>query len=293
MDLRHLQTFAAVVESRSFTSAAKILSITQPAVSHHIARLQQELRCALFHRQGRGVLPTKAGEILYSHARRLFDLLAEARLAITGLETTMCGTLKIGACSIAAESLLPSMLDRFHQRHPHVKAQLTVGSSREAVRAVETGRVDLAVVVEVPETRELTAQPIASEEWVLAVAPGHVLASKRTASISQLGNESLIWREPESATRNFIEQALRRSAAMTNLPVTIEMNCDEAIRAAIEQGLGIGFLPSGAIRDGLTAGRLVAIRLTDLPLRLPLYLVTNPHHPRSAATEACIQLLQP
>jgi DNA-binding transcriptional LysR family regulator len=293
MELRHLQTFATVVELESFTGAARALCITQSAVSHHIAALQHELRVALFRRAGRRMLPTEAGRLMYGYARRMLDLLSEARQAVEGTEAAITGTLRIAACSVAAETVVPRALARFREVCPRVKEELTICASRHAIRAVEAGTVDLAIVVELPESRELTATPIGSDELVLAVPAAHRLASGTSVAASALRGETLIGREAGSVTRGFVERALREAGeTAADVSVTIEMSSDDAILAAVENGLGIGFLPHGAIHDALAAGRIVAVRVADLPLQFQLHLVTNPNRPLSLAATRCVQLLR-
>lgn len=293
MELRHLQTFAAVVETQSFTGAAKALSITQSAVSHHMAVLQQEFRVALFHRTGRRMLPTEAGNKLHHYVRQMLDLLTEARQDVNGIETAITGKLQIAACSVAAETVLPEELARFRRMCPQVKEELTICESRQAIRAVESGAADLAIVTDLPETQELTATPIACDELLLVVTPQHRLASTTEVSIEQLNGETLIGREQGSGTRRCLEQALHEAGIPTSdLPFAIEMNSDAAIRSAVEQGLGIGFLPRPVVQDALAARRLVAVPLIDLQLRFRLYLVTDPRRLRGPAADAYLRLLQ-
>jgi DNA-binding transcriptional LysR family regulator len=293
MELRHLQTFAAVVEQQSFTAAAKARSMTQSAVSHHIAVLQQEFRVPLFQRCGRRMLPTEAGKSFYGYVRRMLDLLMEARQNVGGQATAITGSLRLVACSIAADTLLPAELARFRQVYPQVKEELTVCGSRQAIRAVESGTADLAIVVEPPESPALAAVPIACDELVLTVSPDHHLTASTPVRLSQLRGETLIGREQGSGTRSCFERALREvGVSAGELPISIEMNSDGAILAAVEHGLGISFLPRGAIQDALAAGRLVAVPLADVRLRFQLHLVTNPQSPRTPAAEAFLRLLQ-
>ena len=293
MELRHLQTFVAVVELQSFTAAAKSLAITQSAVSHHMAVLQQEFRVALFDRSGRRMLPTESGKKVYGYVRQMLDLLTEARLAVSGIEKAITGKLQIAACSVAAEIVLPDELSRFRRLCPHVTEELTVCESRQAIRAVESGAADLAFVADLPEVHELTATPIACDELVLVVAPGHPLTSATHVPVARLKGETLIGREQGSGTRSCIQQALHEAGIPArDLPFAIEMNSDEAIRAAVEQGLGISFLPRGTIHDALVAGHLVTVPVVDLKLRLRVYLVTDPRRLRSLAADTYLRLTQ-
>lgn len=293
MELRHLQTFVAVVETQSFTAAANTLSITQSAVSHHMATLQRDFRIALFQPSGRRMLPTESGKKLYAYVRQILDLLNEAHQVIGGIETTITGKLQTAACSVAAETVIPKQLVRFRQRCPQVKVALTVCDSLHAIRAVESGAADLAVVANLPQNHELTAMPIAYEELQLVVAPQHRLELLTSVTVAQLKRETLIGRAPGSGTRSCIKGALRAAGMpIADLSFVIEMSSDSAIRAAVEQGLGISFLPGDVIRDALTVRHLVSVPVADLQLGFHLYLVTDPQRLRSVAADAYLRLSQ-
>lgn len=239
------------------------------------------------------MLPTEAGTKLYGYVRQIVDLITDARLAIGGIETTIAGKLKIAACSAAAVILLPEKLDRFRRLYPQVIEELTVCGSPQAIRSVETGTAEFAVVVDPPKSRELNATAVAYHELVLVVHPKHDLASATDLRVAQLYGETLIGREPGSGTRSCIEHAfVEAGITPADLRFSIEMNSDDAIRAAVERGLGIAFLPRGVIEDTLSAVRLVSISVIDLPLWFRLYLVTDPRRLQSPAVEAFLRLFR-
>ena len=202
-----------------------------------MALLQMEFKVELFHRAGRRMLPTDSGKLLYGSVRQMLDLLTEARRAVCGFEPTIAGKLQIAACSVAAETMLPDALARFRELCPRVKEVLTVCESRQAIRTVELGEADLAIVNDISHVHELTATPIVSGELVLVVAPQHRLASAQNVAVAPLRGDTLIGREPSSGTRSCFEQALHEAGILpSDLPVAVEMNSDTAILAAVEQG---------------------------------------------------------
>ena len=152
MELRHLQSFIAATEQQSFTQAAKTVSLTQAAISQHVAALEKELGVALFRRTGRSVVSTDEGRRLYEYARKVIDLLEEARREIGNVSQSVSGTLRIATCTIAPESFLPVLLAHFRKKHPQVSESIAVSDSAQASRDVERAAADLGIVGELSQT---------------------------------------------------------------------------------------------------------------------------------------------
>src|ERR1041385_4712403 len=143
--LPYLETFAKAAELSSFTAAARSLGMTQAAVSQRIQALEQALKAPLFHRQSGHVLLTEAGHSLYGYAQRILDLHRQAIQEITGRETPLSGELTLAASSVPGEYLLPELLAKFQERHPHLQVRATITDSREVLAQVEQGHVHLGL----------------------------------------------------------------------------------------------------------------------------------------------------
>lgn len=274
MELRYLQTFAAAAELGSFTRAAKQSEMTQGAVSQQVAALERELSVRLFQRSGRRVELTEAGQRMYEYARQILDLVDKARQELSKRAPDVRGTLRIAASTVPAEWLLPDLLAEFRQRHSQVSESMSVTDSSGATRAVEQGDADVGFVGELPHAAQLTARAIASDELVLVAPADHPLAKRRTATKKHLRSESLIVREPGSGSRRCVEEALQQSGiAMADLTIAMEVNSNEAIRAAVERGVGLGFLSSRTVEDESAAGSIVPIKIRGFRAVRKLYVV--------------------
>ncbi|HUG89893.1 MAG TPA: LysR substrate-binding domain-containing protein, partial [Planctomycetaceae bacterium] len=257
MELRHLQTFAAATELQSFTKASRTLSLTQAAVSQHIAALERELRVSLFTRLGRSVTPTETGRRLYAYARRILDLLDEAEREVGHVPPSVRGTLHIAASTVPAESVLPELLLDFHGRYPDVRAQVDVSDSAGATRAVESDAAELGFIGEPPHTSKLAAVPVAQDELVLVLPPEHPLARSPRLKAKSLRELPFILREPGSGSRRCVEHALEAAGLSPgDLHVVMEMNSNDAIRQAVERGVGAAFLSRHTLARDLDEGRL-------------------------------------
>lgn len=292
MEFRHLQSFTAATEQQSFTKAAKAVSLTQAAISQHVAALERELGVSLFRRTGRSVVSTETGRRFYAYARKVLELLDEARRDVGHVSEGVSGTLRIATCTIAPESFLPALLAKFRQRYPRVSETIDVSDSTQAARAVEQSAADIGIVGELPRTSQLESRAISAYELVLVAAPNHPLARRKIVP-QQLIDQRFVVREPDSGCRHGVELALREMGiSPTELNVAMEMNSNEAIRAAVEQGAGIAFLSNTSVQRDLAEGRLATIPLEGFQAHRDLYLITDPRRLPSPAVRVFLDFLQ-
>ena len=282
MELRHLRTFAAAAERESFTRAAEALDLTQAAVSQQVAALEKELGTKLVERRGRGVCLTAAGRRLSEYALQILDLVAEASRQVGGVEQHVSGHLRIATSSVPAEWLVPELLAAFRKRYPEIHESLAVSDSRMAAAAVQIGEADMGFVGELPGSSALEATVVAEDELVLVVAADHPLAGKGATTLKRLCREALIIREPGSGSRRCFERALQEhDFSLADLEIAMEVNSNDAIRAAVERGVGVAFLSQ---RDKRHEIGLASVKVRGFRVRRKLYLIRDPH--RILATPA-------
>lgn len=293
MELHQLHTFATAAELESFTRAAQSLAVTQPAVSQQVAGLEKELGISLFQRAGRSVRLTEAGRRFYGYTRRALDLLEDARHDVGGTQATVCGTLHIATCTTPHESLLPDLLARFHELYPEVRETVTVSDTSEATIAVETGEADVGIVAEQPHDTRLRAQAISCIELVLVAAPTHPIAGEVNITTSQLCSVSLIIRQLGSASRRCVERALQEAGvSLDDLTIAMEMNSNEAIRLAVQQGAGVAFLPPSAVQREIAEGELIAMSVAGIQPRLHFYVITDTDRMPTSSVRALLALIE-
>ncbi|MCH7687341.1 MAG: LysR family transcriptional regulator [Planctomycetes bacterium] len=292
MELRHLRSFTKAAELQSFTRAAEELSLTQAAVSQHIAALEKELDVSLFDRAGRTMIPTDAGHRLYDIARQILNLVDEARSEVGQKTTRMTGTLRIATSTVPAETILPELLAEFLRLYPDVRESITVSDSKAAAEAIESGKADLALVGDLPEDFRLSALPLCEDDLILVVSCNHPLAEKKRITLEQLQTEPLIVRESGSGSRRCVERALREAGiSVHDLKIVMEVNSNDAIRSAVERGLGATFLSQRIVERDIAEGRLISIRVENLNFKRKLYIVTNPDRIPTAPLRAFLSFL--
>ncbi|MBB73146.1 MAG: hypothetical protein CMJ75_01390 [Planctomycetaceae bacterium] len=271
MELRHLTSFSAVAEQRSFTQAATRLGVTQAAVSQQVASLEKELKVRLFVRHPKGVQLTEPGARLYSYAQQILELLDKATTELGRTPATISGELRIAASTAPAESLLPELLAQFRERFPRATESLAVTDSSVAAAAVDAGDADIGFVGDLPGNSTLQATTVASDDLCLVTAIDHPWATRRRTTLKQLSQEPFIVREQGSGSRRCIERALEKQGiSPTSLSIVMEANNNRAIHDAVARRVGVAFLSS---YSAATSGQVVTVTVRGFQPRRNILLV--------------------
>lgn len=265
MNLQHLRYFLAVVRTGRFTEAARQLHITQPTVSSAIAELEQTLGVRLFHR-GRQVELTLEGRTLVDYAVQIEDLLDEARDRVAGGLAQPGDSFRFGAIDAAVIYMLPELLRDYVSAHPEVEVAIEVGpTSRHLVDEVVANRAEFALVSLPVEHPRLVVQPLLDDDMPLVVGPSHRLARRQRVRLQDLMDEPLILFQPDSVSRRIVDEPFLE-AGLTPRAV-MEMRSPEAMRALVEAGVGISFLPRMTVAESLQSGALHEVRVGGVSLR--------------------------
>lgn len=276
LDSRRLETFRMVALCGRVSEAARHLNLSQPAVTAQVQQLEQALGRSLFLRSRSGIQLTQDGRRLLETAEALHRLLGEAErvLGEPGLET---GPLRLGASTTAAAYVLPRLLAAFLRRHPATHLHLEVGNTAQVQAWLREGRVDLGMVEGLSRAPGLRLEPFRDDDLV-CVAPGKPPRGQLLpATVADLARATLVWREPGSGTRAVVAQALGRlRPPRTPRPGDPVVGHTEAIKRAVKEGIGLGFLPLCAIQAELARGDLQVLPLPGLRIRRAFSWVVPP-----------------
>ncbi|MBK1719301.1 LysR family transcriptional regulator [Thiocystis violacea] len=270
---RRLQVFHTVARLLSFTKAAEALHMTQPAVTFQVRQLEEHFNTRLFDRTHNRISLTEAGRAVFESAERIFDLYAEMENAVRGITGEISGALTIGASTTIAEYMLPALLGDFKERYPDVQIHLKVANSDGIVAMVENNAIDLGVVEAPVANKNLVVEVCKRDRLVVIVPPGHPLASVGAISVPALLEYPFICREEGSGTREVIGDYLQlQPGCRSVLKVAMELGSPEAVKGAVEAGMGISVVSMTTIQKELKLGTLVAVQL-DPPLFRPFSFV--------------------
>jgi DNA-binding transcriptional LysR family regulator len=295
--LDQLRILKAIAAEGSFKRAADSLYVSQPAVSLQVQNLERQLSVPLFDRGGRRAQLTEAGHLLLSYGDRILALCQETCRAIEDLQNLQGGTLIIGASQTTGTYLMPKLIGLFRQRYPDVNVQLHVHSTRRTCWSVVNGQVDLAIIGgEVPLELQsaLDTSLYAEDELALILPMFHPLAQKQIIQREDLYKLSFIALDAQSTIRKVIDQILTRGNIDPRLlRIEMELNSIEAIKNAVQSGLGTAFVSISAIEKELKLGVLKRVAIENVVIKRPLSLILNPNRYRSKASEIFIEEILP
>jgi DNA-binding transcriptional LysR family regulator len=289
-DLRQLEIFRKVVELRSFSKAAAAVFLAQASVSERIANLEGMVGTRLLDRLGRQVVPTRAGELLYTHAVRLLEMKEAACQEMQDFLGVKRGEIRIGGSTIPGEYILPRVIGRFRENYPHVSVTLTVGSTKDIEALVLDGDLELGVIGSMSASRHLMSEEIWKDELVLAVPVRHRWAKKGETSIRELCREPFILRAGGSGTLKIMEDYLHalESKGSESLNVVARFGTSSSVKEGIKAGLGVSILSSRALETELKAGILRAVKVRGLSMFRSFYLIRDT---RKIASPLCRAML--
>lgn len=273
---RRLQVFHTVARLMSFTKAAEALHMTQPAVTFQVRQLEEQFNTRLFDR-GRRISLTDAGARVFEYADRIFALYAEMEQGVRELTGDISGSLTVGASTTIAEYMLPTLLGEFKSRYPEIAIHLKVSNSDGIVSMVERNAIDLGVVEAPVSNRNLVVEHCKHDELVVIVPPVHELASEGPVACRRLVDYPFICREEGSGTREVINDYLGDLLGGDGgLKIAMELGSPEAVKGAVEVGMGVSIVSKATVQKELKLGTLVALRL-EPPLLRPFSFVHQKH----------------
>jgi DNA-binding transcriptional LysR family regulator len=274
MDFRRLEVFQKVFELRSFSRAGQVLLLAQPTVSEHIRLLEEDLKLTLLDRQGREVVPTKAGELLYGYSKQLTGLRQETLRAMQQFLDKGRGELLIGGSNIPGQYLLPVILGKFKEKYPHVRVQVLIDDTRNMVEKVLAGAIELGVVGARVEQRQISCTLLTKDELVGIQPANFPAGQKKPLDPRQLLSLPFIMRERGSGTRRSIETALEKIGLNPDeLLVVAELGSSEAVRQAVKAGLGVSIISRRSVEEDLAAGLVKEFKVNKFPLYRNFYLL--------------------
>jgi len=288
---RRLQVFHTVARLLSFTKAAESLHMTQPAVTFQVRQLEEHFNTRLFDRAHNRISLTDAGQRVYEYADRIFELYREMENDIREMTGIIRGSITIGASTTIAEYMLPSLLGDFKAKYPEVEIHLKVSNSEGIVSMVENNTIDLGVVESQVTNKNLLVEACRQDQLVAIVPPKHPLANEPSIQIGKILEYPFICREEGSGTREVIAAYLREVGNDAELDVSMELGSPEAVKGAVEAGMGISIVSRATVQKELRLGTLVAISLNP-PLERPFTFVRQKQKFRLRTMEELLEFAQ-
>lgn len=270
---KRLQVFYTVGKMLSFTKAAEVLDMTQPAVTFQVRQLEEQYKVRLFDRAHNKIDLTNAGKSVFKFAERIFSVYSEMDFHMQELTREVCGTLKLGAGEVAAQYLIPSFLTEFQKKFKKIHIKLQVDSNENIVSLIENNYIDVGVVEGARQFKNMVQQTFFNQELVLAIPRSHELAKSEQVSLNKLLRFPWVMNNESSTIRQTINKYLTEEKIDKNdLDIVMELGSAEAIKSAIESGRGISILPKETFAKEVALGSLLAISF-DKKMSMPVSFI--------------------
>ena len=272
--LQALAVFIAVAEEKSFSAAAKKLSLTQPTVSFHIDSIERKFGCPLFTRTRRGAELTVYGRTLYENTRNVQELLDRTERKIKDLCRGVAGQVTIGAGTIPGEYILPPLLAVFLQEHPGVSVNLISGDSQSIFQSWQEGRVSICVLGFLPPGIS-DVQIVWTDEIIPVSLPQMHLAGLPW-SPQELCRCPMIVRHESSSSMGTVWRSLHElGVSRESCNIVLQVSGNEALKKAVQAGVGIGFVSRRVVERELAEGSLVQVPIQGLQIKRHFYALCD------------------
>ncbi len=259
LEIRHLRMVDAIRREGTVTSAARVLNLTQPAVSHALRELEQRLGVELFRRDRKRMAPTPEGERLLRSSELVLVELARVERELEQYRDGARGVVRIATACYTCYNWLPPLLKQFREQHPQVSVEIVPDVRLEAVEAILDHRLDLAILYEPPNTGEVAMCRLFDDELVAILGPDHPLSERKQLVAEDFASEHFISQCPLGESL-FHQQVLGPAGVEPRQWSVIPLT--EAVIQTVGSGIGVSVLPRWLVHPEVDAGRLCAVRVT-------------------------------
>jgi DNA-binding transcriptional LysR family regulator len=288
---RRLKIFHTVARLLNFTKAAEELHMTQPAVTFQIRQLEEQFNTRLFDRTHNKVSLTDVGDKVFQYADRILQMYDEMTRSITDMTGEVSGGVSVGASTTIAEYMLPLLIGEFKVKHPDVRISLKESNTEGIVSMVESNAIDMGLVEGSVNNKNLVVEKCKMDQLVVIVPNEHVLASASDIHVRDLVSHPFISREHGSGTQEVIAKYIEEYGDHDLLNIGFELSSPEAIKGAVEAGMGISIVSRATILKELRLKTLTAVNLSP-KLERPFSFVRQRYRFKSRAADEFLAFAQ-
>ena len=261
-----METLLMICEKNSFTKAAEALALTQPAVSHHVRALEQELGVRLFYRSRGELKLTAEGEIVALYARRMKGMHEKMLRALQDAERQMT-SIRVGITHTAESSLIAEVLAKYSTSSPGIRLTIITDTVKNLYDMLDQYELDLAIVEGRRPEGDMNALPLDTDYLVCVVCNENPLAKKNMVTLADIHREKMILRLPGSGTQNlFLAHLESIGMSIDEFDVALEVDNIATIKDLIRKNMGVSILARSACMDELRKGKLTALPIENLSM---------------------------
>ncbi|MFD2670214.1 selenium metabolism-associated LysR family transcriptional regulator [Marinicrinis sediminis] len=274
INFHQLHIFYTVAERGSFSSAAQMLHMSQPAVTMQIQSLEDYFGVKLFHRSTKKVVLSEAGKTLMPYAKKSMQIMKDTEQAMASYTESLKGELQLGASLTIGESILPRLLGYFSKQYTHISYKLKVMNTTQIMEEVLNHQLHIGLVEAEIKHPELTVEPVLNDELMLIVPKGHPLFEQETVTLEEVLRQPFVLREQGSGTRQVIEEVfMEHGVSPETLPVVMELGSTGAVKSAVEAGLGVSILSAASVKHEVALDIIRTKPITGMQMRRHFYII--------------------
>jgi DNA-binding transcriptional LysR family regulator len=272
MNLKQLEVFVAVAETKSFTQGAEKSYLTQSTVSQHISSLENEFGIRLLDRTGKGVYLTEGGRIFYDFACRILAGTREMSTAIRRFKGLEQAVLRVGGSNIPGTYLIPRFLPQYHEAHPGVSVHVVQGDSHEILERLKNNEIEIGFLGGLYNDDAIQFHQVARDTILLVVGASHKWKGIGSITLEELAEAQFVFREEGSGTQGTVAEALSNAGLKPgSLRVTACLGSNEAVKQAVRYGVGVSFLSEISVKNECKRRELFPVQVKGLVMTRNFY----------------------
>lgn len=290
MHIQNFKTFCDLVETKSFSKAARMNEVTQSAVSQQLKAMEAHYDMLIIDRNQKKFRLTPQGTALYSTFKEILDLYEKLNCEIQEMRNIVSGTIQISTVNSIGLHELPPYLKSFIKQFPSVNARVEYRRANLVYEDVLHGNADLGLVAFPPPHKDLTIIPFANDELIIVMSPEHRLTKKRSISMNDLSGVEFVAFERDIPTRKATDEILAKAGV--EVQVVMEFDNVETVKRAIEINAGIAILPASTVITESERNQLVIYKLEGGIHNRPLAVIHKKNRILTPALRSFVELMQ-
>lgn len=285
-----LSVFISVADKRNFSRAAEELHMTQPAVSQQIQLLEKYIGAKLLLRTNKSVKLTKAGEIVYLHAKEITGLYKRMSMLVNELNNEPSGLLKIGASYTFGEYVLPHILAKLKELFPNIVPSVQIGNTRDIAKAIISHEIDVGIVEGEISQKKIYIKTVSTDQMYIVAGGKYPIYYNKEVTRRQVEQENWIVREEGSGTRDATEKLFQ---SLQIRPTRLmEFGSTQLIKEAVEAGLGVSYLSELTIKKERLLGTIQLLNVKGTPIKRNFSVITESPELHTKSMNLFIELIE-
>ncbi|MCL7748538.1 LysR family transcriptional regulator [Halalkalibacter alkaliphilus] len=292
INIESLRMFCLVVDEKSISKAAQTSFVSQPSVTRQIRAIEDFYGLPLFERKENKLTVTEAGRKLYPIAKSIINQFNSSIETMKRMNEENQFTLPVGASLRVGEYIMPKLLGEFKKKYPEAQLSLKIGDTKKIIDCLSQDLFQIAIVEGEFDHKGFQTEVLMEDELILIVGPEHPWRQREMIDFPEVVNEQIVRRIANSEFRVRVEKELKKHNLLEKISSYIELETTQAIKTAVEYGLGISFVSRMAVEKELETGRIIEVKINNVKITRPIHIVLKEHRFSHLGTEKFVEMVK-